>query len=354
MTLLDPLLDPLFEGRVAFASPWLLLAAPLGLVLVWLARRRGARELGFSSVRLADGLPVTWRVRLAWFPTFCCAAGVVFAALALARPRVGDDRTVVKTEGIAIELVVDISGSMWAHDFKDDDGKPTDRLSAVKAVVRRFVEGGDDLPGRAGDVLGLTIFAGYADAPCPLTLDHQLLLETLDAAEIAETPLEQGTSIAQGLAVALGRLREIETKSRVVILLTDGEHNDPDTDPHDAADIAAELGIRVYTIGMGTTGTAPYPMRQSDGTIRFQLQNVHLDEALLNEIAQKTGGVYQRAGSIESLQAIYAEIDRLERVELEGVTYRRWSELFTFPLAAASALWVLGLLGEITVFRRLG
>jgi len=347
-------LDALVDGRLEFASPWLLLVAPAVLLLAWLARLRGARDIGFSSVRLAEDLPVTWRVRLAWLPAFCLGAGVVLAAVALARPRVGDDRTVVRTEGIAIELVVDTSGSMWAHDFKDADGNPTDRLSAVKAVVRTFVEGGDDLSGRGGDLLGLTVFAGYADAPCPLTLDHELLLETLDAAEIAKTRFEDGTSIAQGLAVALGRLREVKTESRVVILLTDGVHNDPDTDPVDAAAIAAELGIRVYTIGMGTSGTAPYPVEQPDGTIRFELRSVQLDEALLSAIAKETGGVYQRAGTTASLQAIYAEIDRLERVELEGVTYRRWSELFTLPLAAAAALWVLGLLCETTAFRRLG
>jgi len=347
-------LNMLLDGRLAFAAPWLLLVAPAGLVLMWLARRRGARDVAFSSVRLAHDLPASWRVRLAWLPAFCLATGVVLAVIALARPRIGDDRTVVKTEGIAIELVVDTSGYMWAHDFRGPDGKPTDRLSAVKLVVRTFVEGGDDLQGRAGDLLGLTIFAGYADAPCPLTLDHDLLLETLDAAEIAEPGPADGTSIAQGLAVALGRLREVETESRVVILLTDGVHNDPDTDPLDAAAIAAELGMRVYTIGMGTTGTAPYPIQQPDGTIRFQLQTVQLDEALLSEIAKTTGGVYQRAGTTDSLKAIYAEIDRLERVELEGVTYRRWSELFAYPLAAGVALWVLALLSETTLFRRLG
>jgi Ca-activated chloride channel family protein len=348
------LLQSLVDGRLEFASPWLLLAAPLALVLVWAARRRGARDVGFPSTSLADGLPTTWRVRLAWLPVACLGAGLVLAAVALARPRLGDDRTVVRTEGIAIGLVVDTSGSMWAHDFTGPDGEPTDRLSAVKSVVRNFVEGGDELPGRAGDLLGLTIFAGYADAPCPLTLDHALLIETLDSAEIAKTRFEDGTSIAQGLAVALGSLRDVEAESRVVILLTDGVHNDPDTDPRDAVTIAKELGIRVYTIGMGTTGTAPYPVEQPDGTIRFQLRNVQIDEGLLNEIAAETGGVYQRAGNTEALQAIYGEIDRLERVELEGVTYRRWSELFTFPLAAAAALWLLAFLFEATLFRRLG
>lgn len=341
-------------GSLELAAPWLLLAAPLGLLALWAARRRGRRRVAYSSLLLTDGLPSTWRARLAWVPGACLALGVVLAALALGRPRIGDERTVVRSEGIAIELVVDTSGSMWAHDFTDADGNPTDRLTAVKSVVRAFVAGGDGLPGRGGDLLGLTVFAGYADAPCPLTLDHDLLLETLDAAEIAKTRFEDGTSIAQGLAVALGSLRSSDAQSRVVVLLTDGVHNDETTDPRAAAGIAKELGIRVYTIGMGSTGLAPFPVEREDGTVVLQARPVELDEDLLRDIAEETGGIYQRAGDLEALRAIYAEIDRLERAEIQGTTYRRWRELFPYPMAAAAALWALALLLEATTFRRLG
>lgn len=345
---------PWTVGRLELAAPWLLLAAPLAVLLVWLSRRRGRRRVGFSSLLLTAALPETWRVRLAWLPATCLGIGAVLASVALARPRIGDERTVVRSEGIAIELVVDTSGSMWAHDFTGDAGQPIDRLSAVKRVVREFVAGGEGLPGRAGDVLGLTVFAGYADATCPLTLDHDLLLESLDAAEIARTRFEDGTSIAQGLAVALGRLRDSAATSRVVVLLTDGVHNDPTTDPREVAGVAKELGVRVYTVGMGSTGLAPFPEVQDDGTVVMRARPVELDEALLQEIAEQTGGLYQRAGNTAALRAIYAEIDRLERVEIEGVTYRRWRELFPYPLAAAAALWVLALLMETTAFRRLG
>jgi Ca-activated chloride channel family protein len=346
--------SPWTEGRLELAAPWLLLVAPVVVLLLWWARRRGRRRVGYSSLLLVDSLPATWRVRFAWLPAACLAFGAVLASLALARPRVGDERTVVQSEGIAIQLVVDTSGSMWAHDFAGSDGQPTDRLSAVKRVVREFVEGGAGLPGRAGDLLGLTVFAGYADAPCPLTLDHALLLEALDAAEIARTRFEDGTSIAQGLAVALGSLRETEATSRVVVLLTDGVHNDPTTEPRDVAAIAKELGIRVYTIGMGSTGLAPFPETQDDGSVVMRARPVRLDDELLQEIAETTGGIYQRAGNTPALRAIYAEIDRLERVEIEGVTYRRWRELFPYPMAAAALLWVLALLLEATTFRRLG
>ncbi len=347
-------MSALLPDRFEFASPWLLAVVPLALLLLWLARGRGRRRVGFSSLLLLADVPTTWRVRLAWLPAACIALGAAAGAVALARPRLGDDRTVVTSEGIAIELVVDVSGSMWAHDFKDENGRPTDRLSAVKRVVHAFVAGGDGLPGRAGDLLGLTVFAGYADALCPLTIDHELLLESLDAAEIAKSREEDGTSIAQGLAVAVARLRDAPAKSRVVVLLTDGVHNDPETDPLDAARVAKEFGIRVYTVGMGTTGLVPYPVTQPDGSVVMRAIESALDERLLQRIAQETGGTYQRAGTTEALRDIYREVDRLERTEVQGTTYRRWRELFPYPATAALTLWVFGLCSEWLLFRRLG
>ncbi len=341
-------------GRLDFASPWLLLAAPLALLLLWFARRRSSPAIGFSSEMLVAELPGTWRTRFVWLPGALVVVGVVLAAIALARPRLGDEQTVVRSEGIAIELVIDTSSSMLAHDFTDARDQPTDRLSAVKAVVRSFVEGGDDLPGRGSDLVGLTVFAGYADATCPLTLDHRLLLESLDAAEIAQTREEDGTSIGLGLAVALGRLRETDVASRIVVLLTDGEDNDPENDPRAAAQVAADLGVRVYTVGMGSQGSAPYPRTLKDGRVVFTHQPTSLDERLLTDIAESTGGVYQRAGNTESLRRIYAAIDRLERAEIEGLSYRRWRELFALPLSFAGVLWVLAFLLEATLLRRLG
>ncbi len=347
-------MSPGLGDRFEFAAPWLLLVAPVALVLLLLARGRGRRLVRFSSVALLDGLPETWRTRLVVLPGILVAAGVLLASVALARPRLGDERTVVRTEGIAIELVVDVSGSMRALDFTGPDGKPTDRLSAVKSVVRRFVEGGQGLPGRAGDALGLTIFAGYADASCPLTLDHRLLLETLDATQTARAEFEDGTSIGQGLAVALGRLQQAQARSRVAILLTDGVHNDPESDPQEAARVAADLGVKVYTVGMGSSGFAPYPQEDRNGDVHMVRMPVQIDEELLAEIARRTGARYGRAGTTEQLQSIYGEIDRLERTEIEGLTYRRWRELFAWPLGLGALLWCCALLLENTTLRRLG
>jgi len=340
--------------RLDLAAPWVLLLLPVVLAILWHSRRRGRRRVAFGSVALVAGLPASLRRRLAWLPAAAFACGVVLAVVALARPRLGDERTVVRTEGVAIALVVDTSSSMLAHDFTDAAGEPTDRLSAVKAVVREFVAGGDALHGRAGDLVGLTVFAGYAQAVCPPTLDHGMVLTTLAATEIAQSEVEDGTSIGLGLAVALQRIRDIDVPSRVVVLLTDGENRDDDNPPLAAAQAAREMGVRVHTIGMGTRGLAPYPQQLADGRVIFRQVPVSLDEDLLQAIASTTGGKYQRAGTTDGLRRIYADIDAMERTELEGVTYRRHRELFTYPLAAAALLWLLSLIGEATLFRRLG
>jgi len=353
---------PAVWSRFELASPWLLLAAPAVVVLLWLARGRGARRVGFSSVSLVHDLPTTLREHLVWLPGALFALGALLAVVALARPRMGDDRTVIRSEGIAIALAVDVSSSMLAQDFTGPDGVPVDRLTAVKQVVREFVLGSGDLPGRGGDLIGLSVFAGYADAPCPLTLDHALLVETLDAQTTAKGRFEDGTSVGQGLAVALGRLAESDVTSKVVVLLTDGRNNDDTVNPMDAAGIARETGVRVYTVGVGTRGQAPYPimdesgeiLRGPDGTPRMRAVRVDIDEALLTEIAEETGGLYQRAGNTEALRAIYAEIDRLERAEVEGVTYRSYRELYAWPLAVGLLCWVFSLILDATWLRRLG
>jgi Ca-activated chloride channel homolog len=342
-------------GRLELSAPWLLAAVPVAVLLLVLARGRGRSLVRFPSVALAATVPATWRVRLAWLPAGLLGLGVVLAGVALARPRLGDERTVVRTQGIAIQLVVDRSSSMLAHDFTDAEGRPTSRLAALKHVVRDFVAGGGDLPGRPNDAVGLTSFAGFAETLVPLTLDHDLVLQSLDAVEVADTRLEDGTSIGLGLAVGAARLREAESaESRIMVLLTDGVNNDPQNDPMAAARAAKELGIRVYTVGMGTTGHAPYPQVGPDGTVRWRRLPVEIDEALLAKVAQDTGGTYARAQSTEGLREVYAAIDRLERSEIAGLTYRRFRELFALPLGGAAVAWALSLLLERTLLRRLG
>jgi Ca-activated chloride channel family protein len=221
-------------------------------------------------------------------------------------------------------------------------------------VVREFVAGGDGLPGRGNDSVSLTVFAGYAETVCPPTLDHDLLLETLDAVPIVSSQYEDGTSIGQGLAVALGRLQDAPATSRVAILLTDGMNNDSETDPMEVAKLAKELDVRVYTVAMGTSGLAPFPQRDERGNVHWVQMPTEVDEALLTRIAELTGGSFHRAGTTESLRDVYARIDELERSEIEGLTYRSWRELFAWPLAAGAALFLASLLLEGTVFRRLG
>lgn len=336
-----------------FRWPWLLGLVLPALALLWATRGRDRPRVWLSSVSLVRDLPRSLRERFAWIPEALLAIGVVCAVLALARPRLGDERTVVHTEGIAIELVVDLSRSMLAHDFQDEDGRPIDRLEAVKHVVQDFVQGADDLPGRPSDLIGLTVFAGYSEPVVPPTLDHGLLLSALRDTQIVQGRFEDGTSVAQGLAVALGRLRESEAESRVVVLLTDGEHNDETTDPLEVAELAAELDVRVYTVGMGALGQVPYPIEGPDGRIRWQQIRTNLDETLLREIATRTGGLYQRAGSTEDLRAVYAEIDRLERTEVEGFVYSSWRELYAWPLALGLFCWSVSFLLDLTWLGRL-
>lgn len=341
-------------ARFEFASPWLLLVAPVALLLLFTARGRGVRRVRFSSIRLVEGLPVTLRARLVALPPLLIALGAVLVVVALSRPRTGDERTVVRSEGIAIELVVDVSSSMLALDLSPADGPETTRLDVVKSVVREFVEGDSRLAGRPTDLIGLTVFAGYADALCPLTLDHRMLLDSLDATRTASSRFEDGTSIGQGLAVALGRLRDTKAKSRVAILLTDGSNNDEETDPRAVAKVAAEMGVKVYTVGVGSDGIANIRIADEDGNEQLRQIRVEIDERLLSEIADATGGLYQRADSTEALRNIYGEIDRLERSQHEGLTYRRWNELFALPLAAGALCFVLALIGEATWLRKAG
>jgi Ca-activated chloride channel family protein len=249
----------------------------------------------------------------------------------------------VFTEGVAIELVVDRSGSMRAQDFTLD-GRSVSRLDAVKRVVQQFVTGGERLPGRPDDLIGLIVFARYADSRCPLTLDHEHLTETVRATQFvgaAEREQEDGTAIGDAIGLAVERLSSLDErvkvrsadviKSKVIVLLTDGENNAGDLEPAVAADMAAALGIRIYTIGAGTeSGYAPVPV-DIGGRIVSQRMRVSIDEKTLREIARRTGGLYFRATDTDSLEEIYARIDELERTEIEQQRYTEYHELAVEP-----------------------
>ena len=316
------LADPIF----------LLLLLPLVALAVW--RVKGPRDhadFRYSDARLFAR--VGWR---AWasrvVPVLCFAAGTLLV-LSLARPQTGAARTEVKSEGIDIVLALDISGSMRAEDL------PPNRLQVTKEVAKTFVGG------RSGDRIGLVVFSGGAYTQCPLTLDHAIvesLIDEIDFGQVAD-----GTAIGMGLATSVNRLREARGKSKVIILLTDGQNNAGEIDPLTAAKAARALNVRVYTIGAGTRGPARIPVDDPVFGRRFVTIDASIDEETLQAIADQTGGRYFRATSAEALEKIYAEIDRMERSEAETVEYVDYNEKGPFlallaGLALAGALTLSG------------
>ncbi len=366
------------EFRDWFGAPWCLLLMLL-VPLIWWRwwRQAGRASVRFSSLALLRGSRGSLRVRLRFLVPLLRSLVVVLLAVCLARPQAEDEQARVFSEGIAIQLLVDRSGSMRAMDFRIA-GKPVDRLAAVKRVVREFVEGdGRELRGRGDDLIGMIVFAGFADSRCPLTLDHAYLLETLQQTEIVDVRREgreeDGTAIGEAIALAVEKFRDLDErqsrmeaariKSRIMVLLTDGENNRGDISPERAAEMAAAFGIKIYTIGAGTKGMAPMPMIDLFGREQLIAQPVSIDEDALKEIAASTGGRYFRATDTDSLKEIYSQIDQLERVKLEEKRYAARRDLATAPvslgkwrlpslLLMALGLLVLEVLLANTVFRR--
>ncbi|MDE0910337.1 MAG: VWA domain-containing protein [Myxococcota bacterium] len=331
-------------------EPMFLLIGFLAPLVIWLALRGGGR-LTYSSVSLIENTGRSLRQRLASLPALLLGFAIVLLAVAFAGPRIGDATTEVHREGIAIEMAIDVSGSMNARDFVRGD-MGVSRLDTVKEIVSHFVTGQGDLSGRPDDLIGLVVFARFADAICPLTLDHLNLDHILKQVVINEDPNEQGTSVGEGLALAVERLHGHPAKSKVIILLTDGVSNQGMIDPLQAATLAASHDIRVYAIGAGRTGLAPVPVRTSDGRTVLRQVQVELDEKTLQEIAARTGGRYFHAASASGLQEVYAEIDELERTEIIETRYLQYSEHYGVWVAgAALCIGLAGLLGS-SVLRR--
>lgn len=313
-------------------DPWLLLLV-LALPLVF--RRSAARNvatLRYPLLRAVRAIGTGSRTRWRWVLPLLRGTAFVLLVVALARPQLGKAASKIYTQGIDIMLAVDISGSMLAEDFTVA-GQRANRLQAVKSVVKEF------LARRPGDRVGLVLFAGRPYTQCPLTLDHGWLLQNLDRAEIGM--IEDGTAVGSALATAVNALETSDAKSKVVILLTDGENNAGKVTPLTAAAAARTLGYRVYTIGAGTRGLAPYPVRGPFGNVVYQPMQVSIDEDTLKEIAGTTGGRYFRATDTDSLEAIYAEIDQLEKSPQEAPRYLDYRELYPW-LALPALLLLLG------------
>ncbi|MFK7898135.1 MAG: VWA domain-containing protein [Myxococcota bacterium] len=335
-----------------FSHPWFLLAALLA-PFVFLRARRLPASVTYSSLSLVESERRSLRERLVWLPPALFALATCALAFALAGPRTGDSISEVKREGIAIAMVVDRSGSMEARDFVRGDTS-TSRLDVVKRIFREFVSGGGALgAGRPDDLIGLVTFARYADGLCPLTLDHGNLVAILDDIETPVDQNEDGTAVGEGLGLAVERLRREETASKIVILLTDGVNNSGDIEPLQAADLAAEFGIKVYTIGAGYTGLAPYPVRRADGRMTLQRVPVEIDEATLQQIAERSGGRYFHATDEEGLREVIEEIARLERSEVSEVRYLEYEYHFAPAVAAGLSLMFIGVLLSSTWLRRL-
>jgi Ca-activated chloride channel family protein len=297
---------------MSFVRPWVLLLL-LGLALWWWIRRRNSAPAArFSDVTLpAQAASRSWWVML---PPGLRALALATLVLAAAGPQIGGDTVEVKKEGIAIVIAIDISSSMLAEDFA-----PSNRLEVAKRQAIAFVRG------RQADRIGLVAFAGEALTQVPVTLDYAVVEQAILEMRIGS--LEDGTAIGSGLATAVNRLRRAPDKSKVVILLTDGENNKGLIDPRTAAAAAAAYGIKVYTIGVGTEGEAPIPTGRSlGGGFRYEVLPVKIDEALLTEIADRTGGRYFRAKDSEALSRIFSEIDRLEKTPVSVTRYTQFDE----------------------------
>ena len=327
-------------GNIEFRDPAFLLVGLLIPVVYWLASRVPS-VMHYSSLSLADHGPRSLRARLSKLPAILMTAAFASLVIALAGPRTPDAETKVSREGIAIMMVVDHSSSMQARDLVQGDYS-VDRLTVVKEVFRDFVLGEDDTAGsgRPDDTVGLIAFAGYADSLCPLTMDHGNLTTISEDLKIVNQRSEDGTAIGDGLALAVERLRRSKSKSKVAILLTDGVNNLGAVEPKQAAEVAAATGVKVYCIGAGTQGQAPYPtVNPFTGRQELQMMDVELDEETLQMIANETGGKYFRATDRDALASVYAEIDELERTKVTEFRYLQYHEHF-FPFALAGLLLI--------------
>lgn len=346
MTSLQALLSRVVPPGLTFKDPealWLLLLVPLALLFRLARERRGDGALTVPTLAFASAARSTWRVQLRHLPFVLGLVGFAGLVVALARPRLGLERTESWTEGVDIVVALDASGSMAAEDFK-----PKNRFFVAKACVRRFIEG------RTQDRVGLLAFAGRSRTIAPLTTDRAMVLGQLEALTLGEQG--DGTAIGMALGNALARLHPSRAKSKVVVLISDGGNNAGEIDPDTAASLAKALGIRVYTIGVGTDqGEAEIVVKVKDpDTGRVVEQRVkakvEVDEVLLDRIAKTTGAKFYRAVDPDALTRTFEEIDRLEKTEIKTATYTRWREAFQHAAAPSAGFLALAALLAAFVF----
>ncbi len=320
---------PSWLANLQFQSPWLLLALVLLPLWWWWRGRRQPPAIVYSRVGVLAKGPRSgsWISRALMVLRTVALAGLV---IAMARPRIAGRSEQSNSEGINIVIAFDISSSMLAEDFQ-----PQNRLEVAREKVKQFVGL------RGSDRIGIVAFSGEALTQVPLTTDYPVVLAALDNLQPGQ--LEDGTAIGTAIATAANRLRSAPGRSRVIVLLTDGVNNRGTIDPRTAAQAASAFGVKIYAIGVGTEGMAPVPVGRGVFGLRYENRPVEIDDALLTEVAQKTGGRYFRARDAAALQRITEEIDRLERTPVRTRVYTRFTELFRFPLTLAVLALVLEL-----------
>jgi Ca-activated chloride channel family protein len=319
-----------------FANPqwfWALLILPI-LIGMYVYRYFAHKQatVSFSSLELLQELPGNWKVHLHWLKALLLWGGIGLLIVALARPQERLTTVERNAEGIDIVLVLDMSTSMRAEDLKPN------RFEAARNVAKDFIDR------RNSDRIGLVTFAMKSFTVVPPTLDYRLLKDLIDDLEMGI--IEDGTAIGMGIATAVNRLKESKAKSKVIILLTDGQNNAGEIDPVTAADLAKTYGIKIYTIGAGTRGTAPYPIQDPIFGRRYQNIQVNIDEEMLTKVAKLTNGAYFRATDTEQLKEIYEQIDQLEKSEVEELIYTDYKDLYAkylgFSIVCIFLSFILG------------
>lgn len=326
---------------ITFSNPnafWILLVVPIYVAwYIWNRKKQNA-TLQFSTLKPFEGMKRSWKSYLRHLPMVLRMMALIAVVAVIARPQSSNSYRDEKTEGIDIVMALDISGSMQAIDFKPN------RLEAAKDVGIKFVSS------RPNDNIGLVIFAGESFTQCPLTTDHTALTNLFN--DVRMGMLEDGTAIGMGLATSVSRIKDSKAKSKVIILLTDGCNNRGDITPQKAAEIAQTFGVRVYTIGVGTRGTAQVPVQTAFG-VQYVDQEVKIDEELMQQIAEMTGGKYFRATNKKSLEAIYEEIDQMEKTILDVREYTKKTEEYLPFAIAATLLLLLEVVLRNTILRTL-
>lgn len=338
---------------MSFAHLWILLFIPL---VLWLLRRRRSRtSVAVASVRLWPD-EEAGKARFLWIPVFLRRVAIILILVAIARPQAGSTFDLEVTEGIAIQMLVDVSSSMDMS-VRDLEGKKTSRMNVAKELVERFIAGDDDLlDGRPNDLIGLITFARYADTRSPLTFGHDALLQIVRGLEIQERPNEDGTAYGDALAIAAARLNNLEElkhgssgvdadaiESKVVILLTDGENNSGAHLPLEAAGLAKAWGCKIYVVSLGESNVGKEDLAEAN--------TLTAAEQVLEHISRETGGIFRQAHDLESLIEVYAEIDQLERSQISNRSFDRVAEWFWLPLAVGLGCLLLGLILEATWLR---